>query len=129
LLGQSWAAYCKHFNRATETGEWGTYKQTLALYDTEIRMAEVPHGGVLPGDVPGGATHMKIMAKQATYKVGSARLQHVTVVTLLLVARLCKNCAVSFPGYRLVHGSSDGRGQPDVGACLRKRTGNTWPER
>jgi hypothetical protein len=55
---------------------------------------------------------MKIMAKEATYKVGSVRLQYVTVVTLRLEARGSARTAQSasqatdwFMGRRMAGGS------------------------
>jgi hypothetical protein len=64
-------------NIAKRRGKWDTYKETLTCYNKEIRKAKQSSGRRYCqefSDIPGSARLMKIMAKQATYKVSSIEL-------------------------------------------------------
>jgi hypothetical protein len=63
----------RQLNTAKRTGQWGTYKETLACYNKEIRKAKQSSWRryCQITDEQSSARFMKIIAKQATNRVST----------------------------------------------------------
>jgi hypothetical protein len=118
----------KLFNTAKRTGQWDTYKETLACYKKEIRKAKRSswrryYQGI--SDVPGSVRLIKVMAKQTTNRVTTIKLPD-GQYTQAGKGTLKELFRIHFPGSKLIEDSDDGQGRQNLGICGRVMNMGHW---
>jgi hypothetical protein len=112
----------KLFNTAKRTGQWDTYKETLACYNKEIRKAKRASWRVYRqerNNVLYSARLIRIMQKQATNRGSTVKLSYGQKAETWKET-LKKLFRVHFPDSKLIDDSyDDGQGQQNLGICKR----------
>jgi hypothetical protein len=109
----------KLFNTAKRTWQWDAYKEALTCYNKEIRKSKLSSWKRYCheiNEVLGSARLMKIMAKQATSKVGTIKLPD-GQYTKTGKGTLKELFGVHLPDSKLIDDLGDREGQQNLGVC------------